>query len=131
MKVSEEFPSFYLSGDEVNGHDVPVTIQKVVKEEVPTRPGKPAEEVLAVYFEGKKRGMRLNRTRAKEIRGITGLDDMDQWAGQKIVLYTEKQKAFGDIHNVLHCKATSGGDLPTINVEEEIDVDEIVKNIPV
>lgn len=127
MKVSEEFPSYFLSGDEVNGHEVPVAIKEVKKEMVPTRPGKPDEEVISVYFQDKKRGMRLNKTRAKEIRAITGEDDMEKWIGTQIILYTEKQNAFGEWHNVLHCKAGNGvkPSLPQEDEEEVIDLNDI------
>lgn len=115
MKVSEEFPSYFLSGDEVMGHEVPVIIKEVKKELVPTRPGKPDEEVIAIYFDDKKRGMRLNKTRAKEIRAITGNDDMEMWIGKKVILYAKSEKAFGEIVSVLHVK----GEDSIPNIEED------------
>lgn len=135
FKISSEFPSRFLSGDEINGHVVPVVISSVKKEIV--NEGTPKqEEVLVVYFEGKERGMRLNKTRANEIKDITGSDDTDMWKGKKAALYTRPQNAFGELHNVLHVKkddarnpqtsSTNSEELPTIQVdEEEIDLNDI------
>lgn len=101
MKVSEVFPSYFLSGDEIVGKKVVVKIREVKREMVKVRPDKPEEEVISIYFEDKKRGVRLNATRAKEIRKIHG-DDMEEWQGKEIVMYTEREKAFGELYNVIH-----------------------------
>lgn len=120
MKVSEEFPSYFLSGDEISGKEVPVVIKEVKKETVPTKQGK-QEEVIAIYFEDKKRGVRLNRTRAKEISRLYG-DDMDAWKGKSVLLFTRQQRAFGDVHNVIHMKGpdeTGDNEFPTIQADSD------------
>jgi hypothetical protein len=104
MKISQTFPSYFLSGDEIMDSQIVVTIREVKQEVVPTRPGKDDEEVIAIYFEDKKRGVRLNKTRAKEIARIHG-DETDNWIGKKVKMYTEPQKAFGELHNVIHFTA--------------------------
>jgi hypothetical protein len=106
MKVSEEFPGYFLSGEEIGNKVVPVKVSSVRKEMVPTRPGKPEEEVIALYFEGKKRGMRLNRTRAKELRKITGEDEMEKWIGKTVYLSTQSQRAFGEVIPVIHVQGS-------------------------
>lgn len=125
FKISQEFPSRFLSGDEINGSVVPVTIREAKKETV-NAGTKDEEQVLVIYFEGKDRGVRLNKTRSNEIKSaLGGLDDTDQWVGQRVALYSEKMKAFGEWHNVLHFKASD--ELPAIQADEEA-VD--VANVP-
>jgi hypothetical protein len=109
MLVSQEFPSRFLSGDEINGHVVPVTIKEVKKETVKENPKDPQSKdvpVFIVYFEGKERGVKLNKTRANEIKSVTGADDTDHWVGQKVFLYTKPQRAFGELYNVIHIRGS-------------------------
>lgn len=132
FKMSQEFPSRFLSGDEINGSIVPVTIKEVKREKV-KEGTKDEDEVLVVYFEGKERGVVLKKTRANELTKITGSDDSDDWTGKKVAMYTQKKKAFGDLVNVIHFKNADGMDsdepdeLPTIqaDADEQVDIDNI------
>lgn len=129
FKVSEEFPSRFLSGDEIAGKEIPVKIREIKAEAVQTKPGV-EEDFLVVYFEGKQRGVKLGKRgetskRAKELRKITGSDDTDGWVGHQVILYTESQKGFGDMLNVIHFKPTA--DIP--EEDEIINYDEIAENI--
>lgn len=116
MKVSEVFPSYFLSGDEIIGKNVAVKIKEVKTEMIKVRPDKPEEEVISIYFEDKKRGVRLNKTRAKEIARVHG-DDMDQWTGKEVLMYTEREKAFGELYNVIH--------FSKVDTSEEVDINDI------
>ncbi len=136
-KVSQVFPSRFLSGDEIMSAQVPVVIKKVESEVVKNFKTNKEEQVYVIYFEGKERGVRLGKTRANEVKDITGLDDMDDWKGQKVTLYTEPMRAFGEVFNVIHFKSkvddNAHGELPTIQVdeseriaiEENVDIDNI------
>lgn len=135
-KVSQVFPSRFLSGDEIMSAQVPVVIKKVESEVVKNFKTNKEEQVYVIYFEGKERGVRLGKTRANEVKDITGLDDMDDWKGQKVTLYTEPMRAFGEVFNVIHFKKEGDmhGELPTIQVDEaeRIAMEEAVdmSNIP-
>jgi hypothetical protein len=138
IKISEYFPSRFLSGDEIKNRIVPVVISKVVEEMVPEKKGSTKEEpTLVVYFEGKDRGVSLNKTRAKEIRKITGEDDVATWPGKQVALYTQPEKAFGEIWNVIHFKSPGAAPAPAIPPEDsneemsDEEIQEAADNIPV
>lgn len=129
--ISQEFPSRFLSGDEVNGKVVPVTIREVKQEKV-KEGTKDEDQVLVVYFEGKERGVVLKKLRANELKSLTGSDDTDDWKGKKVDMFTMKKKAFGDIVNVIHFRAHGAepdgntDNVPTIQADEEtIDLENI------
>lgn len=102
--IKGEFPSRFLSGDEIAGHEIPVIIKEVRKENAFSPKTQKNESVLVAYFDGKDRGVRLGKERAKELVSITGSDDTDAWKGQQVYLTTEKKFAFGRQNNVIHFK---------------------------
>lgn len=101
FKVSKEFPNRFVSGDEIGKAIVPVKIV-TTKQEVVNAGTKEEDKVLVVYFEGKERGVRLNKTRANEIKDIVGSDDTDDWVGKEMFMKAEPQKAFGEWVNAIH-----------------------------
>jgi hypothetical protein len=80
MKVSEAFPSKYLSAADLNGNNVRVVMQNVELEKV----GDDMKPVL--YFRGKTKGLALNKTNSKTIADTYG-DEMDDWNGQELILF--------------------------------------------
>ncbi|HUW11254.1 MAG TPA: hypothetical protein VM537_16105 [Anaerolineae bacterium] len=84
MKVGEAFTGSYLKAANILGKRVGVTIDRVVAETV----GEDTKPV--VYFKGKELGLVLNVTNANMIAEIAGDDEMDNWAGTKLVLYSCK-----------------------------------------
>jgi len=82
MKISQAFAGEYLRAADLMGRDVPVTVKRVVLEEV----GKERDERPVVYFQGKAKGLVLNKTNANTIAAAFG-DDTDDWIGADVVLY--------------------------------------------
>ena len=82
MKISQAFPSDYIRSSDLNGREVRVVIKKVKIEEV----GREKEERPVIYFEGKEKGMVLNKTNANAIATAFG-DDTDDWTGGEVILY--------------------------------------------
>lgn len=80
MRISSAFPSDYLKASDLNGRQVTVTMAKVTVEKI----GKDSKPVL--YFQGKQKGMVLNKTNANAIAANYG-EDTDQWAGCTITLF--------------------------------------------
>lgn len=80
MKVSDAFPSKYLSAPDLNGGNARVVMQNVEIEKI----GDDTKPVL--YFKGKQKGLALNKTNSKTIADVYG-DEMDDWAGQEIILF--------------------------------------------
>lgn len=92
----------YIAGDSLVGKSVPMTIDRVVIEEVEGQNGK-KEDKLVVYFAESAKGMILNKTNAKRIAKLfTG--ETDEWKGKIVELYTEPVKAFGENHNALRVR---------------------------
>src|SRR6185312_1211199 len=81
MRVSDAFPSQYLKSGDLQGRTVIVTIDRYTIEDV----GDDRKPVL--YFVGKEKGLVLNKTNANEIAFTYG-DDMDDWIGQKIEMFS-------------------------------------------
>lgn len=105
-KVSEYYPKRFISGDELNGQIVTGIIREV-KEEKVNENTDDEEDVLVIYLDQNDRGISLNKTRAGELKDITGSDDTDEWQGHAVQMYTVKQSAFGKIHNVIHFQGVS------------------------
>lgn len=111
--ISKEFPSRFLSGDEIAGKVTDVVIQDVKKEMAFSPKTNRNESCLVVYFEGKDRGIRLGKERAMELTAITGSDDTDQWKGARVRIYTEKKYALKRNLNVLHFAASEPESIPS------------------
>ena len=79
MQISEAFPSKYLKASDLQGRQVQVRMSHATFELIGT------DNKLILYFQGKDKGMVLNKTNANNISEIYG-DDTDDWAGQPIVL---------------------------------------------
>ena len=91
MKMSQAFPSKYLKADDLGGKRIIVTIDHVSMEEIGDETSK--ENKPIVYFQGKEKGLVLNKTNASQISYLYG-DESDMWAGKQIELFT-MMVAFG------------------------------------
>lgn len=80
MKVSEAFPSKYISAADLNGGNARAVMQHVEIEKI----GDDTKPVL--YFKGKQKGLVLNKTNSKAIADVYG-DEMDDWAGNELILF--------------------------------------------
>lgn len=93
MKVSEEYPSKYLSGFDLPG-PVTVTIDKL-ESELLNKPGERGPvKTWIIFCRGKKKGIILSKFLAKQIANMLG-DDSDQWIGKQITIYPEPMKVAG------------------------------------
>ena len=81
MNINEAFPSKYLKASDLQGHSITVHIAHVTQEEITK-----GENKLILYFQGKQKGMVLNKTNANNIAVLYG-PDTDDWAGHEIVLF--------------------------------------------
>lgn len=84
MKLDKAFPSNYLKAADLDGKEPTVTIKAVKSENI-------GEDLkLVVYFDGKDKGLVLNKTNANSIADLTGKDDTDDWPGYRVKLITAK-----------------------------------------
>ena len=85
-RVSDAFPSKYLKGKDLKAQDgTPVPPVKVVIKHVVYEEFQNGDGSWVMYFEGKKKGLILKKTKALLIEDSYG-DDMDTWAGKPLVL---------------------------------------------
>lgn len=80
MLVSEAYPSKYLKAADLRDRNVMVVIDRVEIEDIgdDTKP--------VVYFQGKEKGLCLNKTNANNIAIALG-DDTQDWIGKEIILF--------------------------------------------
>lgn len=100
MKVSDLYPSKYLRASDLAGHTVAVTIQHIVLEPFYDQASKDTIKKPVLYFEGKQKGLVLSKSLAYKIAELLGTEEMDQWKGKEIVIFSEKKTIFGNIKDV-------------------------------
>lgn len=83
MNVDDIFPSKWLKAADLKGQRIKVVIANVQVEDIG------GEDKPVMHFQGKDKGMVLNRTNAGCIAAVYG-DELDGWAGREIVLYSTK-----------------------------------------
>lgn len=89
-RADQLYPSRYLKESDLRGRDVTVTINRVdiIKIGDDTKP--------VAFFEGKEKGLVLNKTMFNTIAKVTGELDSDNWPGHKITLYPTETEFKGD-----------------------------------
>lgn len=95
MKKNDMFPSKYLKASDCEDGDLIVTIREVKQEDVGSAAKKEVKAV--VYFEEVDKGLVLNKTNWNTIEKLTGNEDTDEWAGEKIALYATEVEFQGDM----------------------------------
>jgi len=97
MKLADLFPKKYLSASDLKGRQFTLVIASVEMREMRNTETNPVTgkaeysmiEKPVVYFEGRKPGVVLNKTRTQQLGKALGIDDTDQAAGRSIVLYAD------------------------------------------
>jgi hypothetical protein len=84
MKGNDVFPSKWLKAEDLGQKTPTVTIKKVDIETI----GEDSKPIL--YFEGKDKGLVLNKTNWNALVDLCGADDSDDWTGHKVKLYVVK-----------------------------------------
>ena len=80
MDINGAFPSDYLKAADLQGREVTVTMQSVQMQELGS------EQKPILFFEGKDKGLVLNKTNANTIADMFG-PETDAWRGNRIVLF--------------------------------------------
>jgi hypothetical protein len=89
---NDAFPSKYLKASDLGGRKLALVIEKVEEEQV----GREREHKPVAYFQGKQKGLVLNKTNCKKIASIVGSPDMDTWPGAHIGLYETETEMEGE-----------------------------------
>lgn len=106
MNINGAFPSNYLKAADLNGRRALVTISHVKMEDI----GDDHKPVL--YFQGKEKGMVLNRTNANMITELTGEEETDKWSGKAIVLFSTKVDFQGRRVDAIRVDRPAAGQVP-------------------
>ena len=103
MKVNDLYPSKYLKAEDIKGRPpVSVVIAKVTMEELGEGDNKQLKPIL--YFQGKERGLALNKTNANMIAHTFG-NETDDWVGKTILLRSEPVDFKGKIVDAIRVSA--------------------------
>jgi hypothetical protein len=80
MLITQAFPSEFLKAADLQERQVPVVMDRV---EI----GKVGDDIKPVlYFQGKEKGLALNKTNANTIAASYG-EETDDWIGRELILY--------------------------------------------
>lgn len=82
MKISEAFPSRFLSAADLDGAAVRVVIADCTPEELDEH----EQPKPVLRFQGRQKGLVLNRTNANVLVEAWG-DETDDWRGREVELY--------------------------------------------
>ena len=76
MKFDDMFPGKFLKAADLNGHPVKVNIEKVELQDVVGQ-GKEQDYKWVLYFQGKQKGLILNKTNGRAITDV--YEDTEAW----------------------------------------------------
>ena len=82
MDIGSAFATKYLKASDLQGRDVTVKMGRVEQEKIGD------DQKLILYFQGKEKGMVLNKTNANSIADVYGGETND-WYGQTIILFEQ------------------------------------------
>lgn len=83
MNINEAFPSKYIKSADLQGRVAKLKIGSIGYEQIGN------DNKLVMYFQGKEKGMVLNKTNARTIADQFG-DDTDNWTGADIEVFSMK-----------------------------------------
>jgi hypothetical protein len=106
MKTGEVFPSKYVKAEDLS-HDIEVAIERVALEDFEDPQTKKQSKKPVAYFEGKRKGLILNKTNWGLIARQFG-DESDAWTGKTVTLTAVDVEAFGDIVSAVRIKLPKG-----------------------
>jgi len=101
MKVSDAFPSKFLSAKDLGGRSFKLQIARIVLEEIQDSNGTKSKPII--YFVGAQKGMVLNKTNADAISIVLG-DETDQWLGHTLELFSMRVQGPQGMTDGLRCR---------------------------
>ncbi len=119
MKANDVFPGKYLRADDLAGREPIVTIKKIENEN---------DLKPVLYFEGKDKGLVMNKTNWNAIVDITGQEDSDDWVGAKVKLVMRKVDFQGKRVPAIRIEEPTEG--AAVKKRPEPDVDITADDIP-
>ena len=125
MNIESAFPSNYLKASDLGDKSPVVTIDRIEVEPI----GRDKEIKPVIYFQGKEKGLVLNKTNAKKIAEITSSKDTDDWSGCQIRIYATETEFAGETVECIRVKAPGVAAKPAPKPKpepvEQLEEDEI------
>lgn len=116
MRISSAFPSDYLKAADLQSRQVTVKVSHLEMKEIGGEP-KPI-----LFFEGKDKGMVLNKTNANVISSSYG-DDTDDWPGAELILFESMVDFQGKTVPAIRCK------VPPRKVERKVALQAVTSGL--
>jgi hypothetical protein len=101
VNIDSAFPSNYLKASDLGDKSPVVTIDRIEVEPI----GRDREMKPVIYFQGKEKGLVLNKTNAKKIAELTGSKDTDDWTGCQVRIYATETEFGGETVECIRVKA--------------------------
>lgn len=112
MKITDAFPSNYLKAADLNGRAVKVTIADCQLEHLDD------EQKPVIRFQGKQKGMVLNRTNAGVIAAALG-EETGGWVGREVELYPDRTMFQGRMVDCLRVRVPAPP-APTAGADSDV-----------
>jgi len=90
MNIRNQFPSPWVSADDLGDKKFELVIAGVTLEEVHDRQTNKKVQKVVVAFVGAKKRLILNKTNGLAFANICGSDETDDWKGKKVSLRAGK-----------------------------------------
>ena len=100
MDINAAFPGEFLKAADLQGRQAAVVIDRVEMQKVGD------DHKPVAYFQGKDRGLVLNKTNANIIADMYG-SETNQWVGQRIVLYSARVEYQGKLVDAIRVQHPS------------------------
>jgi hypothetical protein len=122
VNINAAFPSTYIKASDLDGKTVTVTIREVKIEQI----GRERDSKPVLYFDGKEKGLVLNKTNARKIASIAGDADTENWTGVRIAIFPTEVEFSGEMVEAIRVKAPTAQKAapPPTRREEAEDVTE-------
>ncbi len=109
-KIGDIYGGNFLKADDIKGKgDIRVQIEQVTYDEYD------GKKRALLHFKGREKVLPLNVTNANMLAEILGTDEMDEWEGKRITLYTTRVDFQGkrvDAIRIKEVKAPAPAPLP-------------------
>ena len=105
LQGEEVHPGKWLGAKDLDYGSRAVCIKSAAFEEI----GEDRERKAVLYFQNEDKGLVLNKTNDSLITAILRKENIEEWIGQWVELYTEKVTFKGQPHDAIRVRAVSGG----------------------
>jgi len=116
--IDAVFPSNYLKASDLGDKSPLVTVDRVEIEPI----GRDKEMKPVIYFQGKEKGLVLNKTNAKKIAELVGSKDTDDWTGCQIRIYATETEFGGETVECIRVKPAGGNAQPPKRQPESTNI---------